>query len=377
MELDLAFWILAACVIVLLFFLWKEKQALRVLRQNLEDSQKNSGVNLLQQEIIALRGQTEKTLLEVTRQVSERLKENAETLQEAQKNMGERFDRSAKVVGELQNSLGQLMATSKQFSEQMKEIESLKDILKPPKLRGGMGETLLENMIRQIFPSEEYYSFQHKFKDGEMVDAVVILKSGLVPVDAKFPLENFKRMSEAKLDQERREARREFTRNVKKHIDDISKKYIRADEGTLNFALMYVPAENIYYEIIARDDGEDSLLPYTFQKRVFPVSPHTFYAFLFTLAQWVGVMRFEEQTKQVWTELARVNKDFENFSEAFKKIGAHLMHARGQYEEASKKRDRLEIKLSAIQEGRNPELVSSETAQIEGSTSNLPSPQSS
>jgi len=291
--------------------------------------------------------------------------------------MGQRLDQIPKavgdlrssvgqVVGDLQNQIGQLTQASKQILGEIKEMESLKDILKPPKLRGGMGETLLENIIRQIFPSDDFYSFQHKFKDGEIVDAIIRFpKSGCVPIDAKFPLENFKKMTETQSEQEKKEAGREFIRNVKKHIDDISKKYIRPDEGTLNFALMYVPAENIYYEIVAREDGEDSLLSYAFKKRVFPVSPHTFYAFLFTLAQWVGVIHLEKHAQQVEARLARMGKDFELFSVDFEKVGAHLTNAQKQYVNAGNRVENIKTRLSTIQDGKNPELAEPETLKLE------------
>lgn len=357
---------LVVAIVILGLFLWKQQNHMEALKRNFEESQRNPAFQLIQQEIIALRNQTQEALLGVTGQINERLKENVVLLQQSQANVSDRMDRSSKVFGEVQNRLGQLEATNRQILEEIGEMESLKDILKPPKLRGGMGETLLENLLREIFPAEEFYAFQHAFKDGEIVDAVVRFKGGMVPIDAKFPLENFKRMTEAKNEEERGPCRKEFLRNVKKHIDDIHNKYIRPDEGTLDFALMYVPAENIYYEIIVRDSEEDALLlPYALKKKVFPVSPNSFYAFLITLAEWIGVMRFEQKAKQVWGELARLYKDLNRFSEDFEVLGKHLTNAQAKYHEADKRLNRLETKLIAIQEGQPTEALPQEQPLLE------------
>src|SRR5437016_2192485 len=139
--------------------------------------------------------------------------------------INQRLDNAAKLYGDPRNQLGRLSEANAQIQSMVKDVSSLQDILRPPKLRGGMGEVLLENPLREILPAE-HFEMQYHFKTGSIVDAVIRLKEGIVPVDAKFPLENFRRMLGAAHDDERRAARKEFARDIKKHADDIHDRYI-------------------------------------------------------------------------------------------------------------------------------------------------------
>lgn len=288
-------------------------------------------VHLMQQQVEALREQVSQSLSQSTGQINQRL------------------DNAAKLYGELRSQLGQLSEANTQIQAMVKDVSTLQDILRPPKLRGGMGEVLLENLLREILPPE-HYALQHHFRTGNIVDAIIRLKEGSVPVDAKFPLENFRRMLEAKSDEDRHAARKEFARNVKKHIDDIHEKYILPEEGTFPFALMYIPAENVYYETIIKgeeEDGDKALYAYATSRQVMPVSPNSFYAYLLTLAQGFRGMRIEERAKEIINHLNRLRVELDKFDEDFRKVGMHIANAQTRYTEAEKRLARFEEKLLA------------------------------
>jgi DNA recombination protein RmuC len=230
-----------------------------------------------------------------------------------------------------------------------------------------VGELLLANILREILPSSEFYALQHRFKNGEIVDAVIKLKDGCIPIDSKFPLDNFRRMIETPPGQDAAPARREFIRNVKKHIDDVAKKYILPDEGTLPFALMYIPAENVYYEIIVRPDkategvsnGTDpaDIYSYATVRHVFPVSPNSLYPYLMTLSLGFRGLRIEERSREILDHLARVYGDLERFRKDFSVVGSHISDAAKKFSDAEKKLDRVSDKLVALREGESQEAA--------------------
>ena len=278
--------------------------------------------------------------------VSERLKENAEVLQKTQQSLGERLDNAARVVGHVQKSLGGLEEANRKIYEVGKDIASLQEILGAPKLRGGLGEFFLEDLLAQVLPPQ-HFTVQHGFRSGEKVDAAIKLGNSLVPVDAKFPLENFKRIVEATTDDERARAKRQFATDVKKHIDMIAEKYILPDEGTYDFALMYIPAENVYYETIIKDEslGERNLSQYALGKRVIPVSPNCFYAYLQAIVLGLKGMKIEDHAKEVLQYLSRLQGDFARFREDFGLLGKHLSHAQSTYQNSEKRLEQFGHKL--------------------------------
>lgn len=260
-----------------------------------------------------------------------------------------RLNDAARVISSVNQNLGQLGEKTQRLAEIGKDIAGLQDLLRAPKFRGSMSELHLGDLLAQILPSD-HFSLQHPFKGGEIVDAVISLRAGLVPVDAKFPLENFKRLLAATSDDERKAARKVFVRDVKTHIDAIAKKYIRPDEGTFDFALMYIFAENVYYETIVRDDelGDAALFEYAMARRVIPVSPNSFYAYLQTILLGLKGMRIEESAREVIDQLSRLHAEFVRFSEAFRLVGQHMDNARAKYDEAQKRLDKVEGKLTQI-----------------------------
>jgi DNA recombination protein RmuC len=323
----------------------------------LQERREDQSLLLMQQQIDQLRVQfgqvidhstqlIQQQLGQILGHVNERLRENAEILQKTQQNLGERLDNAARVVGHVQKSLGGLEEANRKIYEVGKDIASLQEILRAPKLRGGLGEFFLEDLLAQILPPQ-HFSMQHSFRSGEKVDAVIRLGNSLVPVDSKFPLENFKRILEATTEDDKTRAKRQFITDVRKHVDAIAGKYIVPDEGTYDFALMYVPAENVYYETIIKDElsGEKNLSQYALSKRVIPVSPNCFYAYLQAIVLGLKGMKIEERAKEIIQYLSQLQGDFSRFRDDFGLVGKHLGHAQSTYQSAERRLDQFSQKL--------------------------------
>lgn len=269
-----------------------------------------------------------------------------ERLDKTTATIGDRLDNAAKVVSGVQHKLGELGEATKQVFMIGKDISSLQEILRAPKLRGGLGELFLGDLLSQILPPE-HYKLQHRFKSGEAVDAVVNLRDDkLVPVDSKFPLENFKKMLETEEEAEKTRFRKQFITDVKKHIDKIAKLYILPDEGTFDFALMYIPAENVYYETIIKGDDEHSLMHYAYNQKVIPVSPNSFYVYLQAILMGLRGMQVEKGAAEILKNLARLSGDVEKFKGDFDLVGTHLTRAKNSYEDSMKRLDRFTDKLT-------------------------------
>ena len=269
---------------------------------------------------------------------------------------------TVEAFGRIQQTLGELSEAGRRMEQVGKEVAGLNDLLKAPKVRGGLGELLLGDLLSQTLTPDQF-SLNHMFKSGERVDAVITLRTAMVPVDAKFPLESFQRLLAAEDDNERSKHKREFARAVKGHIDDIARKYILPDEGTFDFALMYIPAENVYYETIIRDEqlgDERGILAHALEKRVIPVSPNSFFAYLQAIAFGLKGLQIEKRAQEIMGYLSRLEGDFGRFTLEFETLGGHLDRARNKYEEAARSLNRFEEKLSSSREappGTTPGLL--------------------
>jgi DNA recombination protein RmuC len=276
---------------------------------------------------------------------------------QSQKTIGDRLDSAVKIVADVHKGLGSLSEASTRIFEVGKDISKLHDILHAPKLRGGLGELLLGDLLAQVLPKQNYV-LQKKFASGETVDAVIQLGQGMVPVDAKFPLENFRKLLDAPDENEKKAHRRKFVTDIKKHIDAIATKYILADEGTFDFALMYIPAENIYYETIIKDDctGENAdISTYALQKHVIPVSPNSFYAYMQAIVLGLRGLRVEKSAVEILQQLARLKGDFCRFEEEFEILGKHITNIKNKYDDSAKRLGNFGSKLSATTESHPPE----------------------
>ena len=234
------------------------------------------------------------------------------------------------------------------------EVRRLQDILGSPKLRGQMGERSLENLLGTILPKDAY-SLQHTFKDGKMVDALIKLTDFSVPIDAKFPLPGFEKVLKAESEAEKTRHRKQFIKDCMAHIDKIASSYIRPAEGTLDFAIMYIPAENIYYETVVKYAGEtQDVSKYALDKKVIPVSPNLLYAYLMTVSMGLHGLQIEKQAAEIRQNLKKLNTAFGSFGATWEVLGKHLRNAYSQYDEGQKKLDRLGLQLEQIQ-SENPE----------------------
>lgn len=271
------------------------------------------------------------------------------SLLDGQTNISRNMQASQEVLDRLNKQIGELQGTNKQMMQIGTEVRRLEDILSSPKLRGQMGEWSLENLLANILPKDSY-KLQHTFKDGKVVDALIELADFSVPIDAKFPLPGFEKVVKAEAEVEKIKLRRQFLKDVTAHIDKIASDYIRPAEGTLDFALCYIPAENVYYETIVKYVGEThDILQYCFDKKVIPVSPNLLYTYLMTVAMGLHGLQIEKQAAEIRQNLKKLNASFGDFGSNWEVLGKHLRNAYSQYEEGQKKLDRFGMQLDQIQ----------------------------
>ncbi len=276
------------------------------------------------------------------------------SLQAGQSSVNQSLQSSQKVLGQLNSQIGELQGTNKQMMQVGTEVRRLQDILASPKLRGQLGEWSLKNLLSNILPKDNY-QLQYTFKDGKVVDALVQLTDYSVPIDAKFPLPGFEAMLKAQAEDEKTKLRKQFQNDVIKHIDKIAASYIRPTEGTLDFAICYIPAENVYYETIVKYEGDTKdILKYALDKKVVPVSPNLLYAYLMTVVMGLHGLQIEAQAAEIRQNLKKLNASFADFGGSWEILGRHLQNARSQYEQGDSKLNKFGLHLDQIQ-GENEE----------------------
>ncbi len=273
----------------------------------------------------------------------------AKSLQTGQQSLNQNLQSSMKTLTDLNKQIGELQGTNKQMLTLGTDLKRLQNILSSPKLRGQMGEWSLENLLKTILPGEAFI-LQYGFRDNQKVDALVKLADFAVPIDAKFPLPAFERMTHAEDDGQKTRERKQFIRDVINHIDKIAANYIRPAEGTLDFAMMYIPAENVYYETIVTQDGDSkNILEYALDKRVIPVSPNLLYAYLMTVVMGLHGLQIEQQAADIRRNLTCLNAGFVDFAQTWDLVGKHLRNTYSQYETGQKKLDRFGMQLEQVQ----------------------------
>src|SRR5436190_17726768 len=305
----------------------------------------------------ASRAQTESGFDARNADVERRLQGITETMDRRLGLLDEKVDRrmehASKQTNAIHKQLGDVGRATTLLAEHAKELGQLQQVLRPPKARGGFGELLLGNLLRDRLPAEAY-SLQYGFKNGERVDAVIRVDR-LAPIDAKFPLDNFERLVDAQENSERELHEKAFSRDVKGHVDAIAAKYIRPDEGTYDFAFMYLPSEAIYYELVCGKTG--ALLSYAHEKRVLPVSPTTLTAYLQVVLLGLKGLQIEQHAHEVMAYCAQLQKDFSKFKDDFDLVGKHLGNAQSKFTDAEKRLDKFETKLERASESQEVEAA--------------------
>jgi DNA recombination protein RmuC len=334
-----------------------------VLVQNTQEQKKNHALetqmNELRRDLLGLSGsqaQSAATMQTIAATVAARLeavtaavqqgaKDSAEITSkitsQAQVAMSTELKNTREQISEIQKQLGQVQEAGHLMHESASKLES---ILGGTKTRGNFGETTLERLLEDCLPPSQY-STQYKFRSGEAVDAVVHLRDKkLLAIDSKFPLDAFQR-----LETEGDEARKAFVNAVKLHADSIAKKYIVPDEDSLELALMFVPSESVYYELLRSSDSRGLAADaYCRTRKIIPVSPNTLYAHLSVIAMGLRGMQIEENTKRLAANLAGLRKQVDQFSESFERIGTHLKNVGLAYAEADKRLDKASGSLDNL-----------------------------
>ncbi len=232
----------------------------------------------------------------------------------------------------------QMKEVLSQVQSQVKEVSSFQTIFKSPKLTGQWGEASLDYMLSLYFPRQDAYQLQYQFSSGESADAVLKLPNGrILPIDSKFPQDNFNQFINAAEPAHKEQARKALVLRIKQDITDIAAKYILPNENTVDFAMMYIPAESLYYEIVTKED----LASYAWNKKVFLTSPNTFILTLGVIQHWFKDTDITKKTGEILKKLQRIAIDGEKLGESFRKLGSHLSNAKNSYDDAEKRIETL------------------------------------
>jgi DNA recombination protein RmuC len=287
---------------------------------------KRTAQNSLDQNLIEWLKTTQLNMQQNTESVNSTLLQNSRAL-------NERLDNAAKVIAGVQKEIGQM-------SEIGRSMRELQEFLRSPKLRGNIGEQVLKELLTQMLPKSSFH-LQYAFKSGSIVDAAIKTEAGIIPIDSKFPLETFRKMYQGD-DATRITFEKQFIVDVKKHIDAISKKYIVVSEGTIDYALMYVPSEAVYYEII----NNVILYDYASSKRILPVSPMTFYAYLRAILMGFEGQKISQKAHEILINLKSIQKEYEKVDEHVTTLSRHITNSYNMMSEVNSGFTKLGQKIS-------------------------------
>jgi DNA recombination protein RmuC len=360
----IAIWTVAALVaaVVIGLVVW-------VLVQNTQDQKKNeqleSQMNELRRDFLGLCtsqaqsaakmqtiGDTVSSRLEaVTKALQEGIRDSTQTTSQitsqAQTAMSTELKNTREQISQVQTQLGELQQSSQQMQQ---ATQTLENILGGTKSRGSFGEVTLERLLEDSIPSSQYTT-QFRFRSGEAADAVIYLRDDkMMAIDSKFPLDAYRRLTS-----EGEEARKAFIGAVKGHADSIARKYIVPDENTLEVALMFVPSETVYYELLMSTDSKgEALDAYCRTRKIFAVSPNALFAYLSVIAMGLRGMQIEENARRLSASLSGMRTQLDKFSESFENVGTHLKNAQKSYAEADKRFDKASNTLETMLTSGDP-----------------------
>jgi DNA recombination protein RmuC len=340
--------VLGVVVVALVFLQFRKQtppagdgQAMQMMNQNLQGLQQR--------------------LDKTTQVLQERIEHQTTTVQQSiQSQLGE----SAKIVREVTERLTKLDETNRQVVSFADQLKRLQDTLNNPKQRGVLGEYYLETVLKNVLPPK-HYKLQYKFKDGEIVDAAIFLQDKIIPVDAKFTLENYNRMAEFAPGADHDRVEKQFKQDLKNRIDETSK-YIRPAENTMDFAFMFIPAEGIYYDLLVNKVGaagvsSRDLIDYAFkEKHVIIVSPTSFFAYLQTVLQGLRAMQIEEGAKEIRKNIEVLAKHLQSYDVYMQKLGTTLGTSVSHYNAAYKefaKIDKDVVRIAEVESSVEPVLL--------------------
>lgn len=328
-----------------------------MLRRQQQDSGNDEGIAYLQRELQNLSQTMDQKMTETTKQMNESVRTQFQESQRLIKDINEQVNKQMQQVSKEVTQVGE---SSKQVFTIAEQLEDLEKTLKHQKKRGNLGEASLELILSNILPADAY-QMQYQFSDGDTVDAVIQTKDGVIPVDAKFSLENYHKVTNAETDEQRQEHEKEFKNDLKRRIDETGK-YIKTKEGTLPFAFMFIPAEAIYYDLLVNEVGSvkvntRSLIDYAYSdKGVIIVSPTTFAAYLQSVLYGFRAFKIEESAKQISKRVEELGRHLKSYEDYYKKLGNSLATTVNHYNAGYKELNKIDKDVYRIT-GESPELA--------------------
>lgn len=302
-------------------------------------------------------------LIDVRNTLQKGLADAGQLTAQAQENVGQRLAEATRLVTAVSQQLGGLQEAGRDLRSTARVLEN---VLSGARTRGSLGEIALERLLADGLPQQNY-ELQYSFQTGATVDALLRVGDKLLPVDSKFPFDAHRRLAEAETPAVAEQARKEFARAVRKHVDDIAAKYILPAEGTLELALMFVASESVYYELLLTEDSKGNVADYCRSVRVIPVSPNTLYAYLAVILMGMRGMQIEENAKRLLGQLSGLQVDLEGFGEIQGKLGTHLKNASLSYAEATVRLEKLERSVTSLVQGALPQATEQEALEPKGS----------